>query len=268
MGYFLAALIVFACVFVVWVFARDAAKRKREAAFQAVEAEAAEAIKVMCKDTIEAFFNVAERKVSVLDEYGDENWDALANEIRRCLLKISNRLGVKEADLAAGLQAAVAEQEAAAQGREPVKNRWFILGEYLGDEFGRRHVLLVKRGRYGQDCSSMTGKEFETYVANVLKSMGFSSVRGTPATGDQGADLIAEKDGRTTIVQAKRYQRPVGNKAVQEVIAARSFYKGDEAWVVTNSTFTPSAVALAQSAGVRLVDGVELGKLGRQGTNS
>lgn len=40
-------------------------------------------------------------------------------------------------------------------------------------------------------------------------------MRGTPATGDQGADLIAKKDGRTIIVQAKCYQSTVGNKAAK-----------------------------------------------------
>jgi len=70
-------------------------------------------------------------------------------------------------------------------------------------------------------------------------------------------DLIAKKNGRTYIIQAKRYQGTVGNKAVQEVIAAVSYYNGDEGWVVTNSTFTPSAVALAQGR-VRLVDGTSL----------
>jgi Restriction endonuclease len=66
-----------------------------------------------------------------------------------------------------------------------------------------------------------------------------------PATGDQGADLIAKKNGRTIIIQAKCYQGTVGNKAVQEVISALAYYGGDEGWVVTNSFFTPSAKALA-----------------------
>ena len=49
-------------------------------------------------------------------------------------------------------------------------------------------------------------------------------------------------------VERKRDRGMVGNKAVQEVISAVSFYGGDEGWVITNSSFTPSAIALAQIA--------------------
>jgi len=45
---------------------------------------------------------------------------------------------------------------------------------------------------------------------------------------------------------------------VQEVISAVSFYGGNEGWVVTNSTFTPSAIALSQKANVKLIDGATL----------
>jgi restriction system protein len=69
----------------------------------------------------------------------------------------------------------------------------------------------------------LSGKEFETYLARLLKQNGFEDIRGTAATGDQGADLIAKKAGRTIVVQAKRYQGSVGNKAVQEVVAAVKF---------------------------------------------
>ena len=57
------------------------------------------------------------------------------------------------------------------------------------------------------------------------------------------------------------YQGTVGNKAVQEVISTLGFYGGDEGWVVTNSTFTPSAKALAHKTGIKLIDGNDLENL-------
>ncbi len=83
-------------------------------------------------------------------------------------------------------------------------------------------------------------------------------MHGTPSVGDQGADLIACKDNKTVIIQAKRYKGTVGNKAVQEVISALTYFAGDEAWVITNSSFTPSAKALARKANVRLIEGHDL----------
>jgi HJR/Mrr/RecB family endonuclease len=78
---------------------------------------------------------------------------------------------------------------------------------------------------------------------------------GTPATGDQGADLIAKNNRRTIVIQAKGHAAPVGNSAVQEAVAAISVYNADEGWVVTNSTFTRSARALAHANSIRLIDG-------------
>jgi HJR/Mrr/RecB family endonuclease len=70
-----------------------------------------------------------------------------------------------------------------------------------------------------------------------LKQNGFGNIRGTAATADQGADLIATKANRTIVIQAKRYRGAVGNKAVQEAAAAVKFYSADEGWVITSGTF-------------------------------
>jgi hypothetical protein len=42
------------------------------------------------------------------------------------------------------------------------------------------------------------------------------------------------------------------------VVAGTRYYKCSQAWVVTNSTYTPAAVALAEANDVRLIDGNEL----------
>jgi restriction system protein len=57
---------------------------------------------------------------------------------------------------------------------------------------------------------------------------------------------------------AKCYQGSVGNKAMQEVISAVTYYGGDEGWVITNSFFTPSSKALARKSKVKLIDGEHL----------
>jgi restriction system protein len=72
------------------------------------------------------------------------------------------------------------------------------------------------------------------------------------------ADLILSAKGKKIIVQAKRYKKNVGVKAVQEIASAKSHYKADECWVITNSFFTEHAKKLASSNQVRLVDRKEL----------
>lgn len=98
----------------------------------------------------------------------------------------------------------------------------------------------------------MTGVQFEEYLRILYSSAGYQ-VKTTPASGDFGADLILEKGGRRIAVQAKRYKTNVGIKAVQEIASAKTHYKANEAWVVTNSHFTKAADTLAESNGVKLV---------------
>lgn len=74
------------------------------------------------------------------------------------------------------------------------------------------------------------------------------------ASGDQGLDVMATRnDGVSVAIQTKYYNTPVGNKAVQEIIAARGYYKTDYAVVVSNSSFTKSACDLALANGVELI---------------
>jgi len=99
----------------------------------------------------------------------------------------------------------------------------------------------------------MTGTEFEKYVVVLLESRGFAA-RHVGKAGDQGVDIVAEKDAIRYAVQTKRYGEPVTNKAVQEVVTGKAIYQCIEAMVVTTSKFNPSAREAAQANRVQLVD--------------
>lgn len=107
------------------------------------------------------------------------------------------------------------------------------------------------------EVDKMSGREFEEYLQALLKARGYY-VQLTPASGDYGADLILTTKGIKIIVQAKRYKKNVGVKAVQEIASARSHYRADDCWVITNSFFTEQAKKLASSNQVRLVDRKQL----------
>lgn len=110
----------------------------------------------------------------------------------------------------------------------------------------------------GEDLAGVvSGIDYEIYCKTRLERSGWE-VRMTPASGDQGADLIATKLGKKLVVQCKYYGQPVGNKAVQEAYAAKTFQKADFAIVVTNSTYTASAQQLAQANGVMLTHHLSL----------
>lgn len=107
---------------------------------------------------------------------------------------------------------------------------------------------------------SMTPIEFEHYCADILNEYGWDA-RVTQASGDQGVDVIAHRNGITLAVQCKLYSSPVGNKAVQEVYSAKQHIGADYAVVVTNNTYTKSAIELSNTTGVILLHHSELNEL-------
>ena len=102
--------------------------------------------------------------------------------------------------------------------------------------------------------NTMTGEEFEVFVAGLFKQLGYETTL-TQTSGDYGADLILERDFLKIVVQLKRLSSsPVSLKAVQEALGAKYYYNADSAWVITNSSFTKSAIELAEKSNVRLFD--------------
>ncbi|GLS43704.1 restriction endonuclease [Methylobacterium brachythecii] len=104
------------------------------------------------------------------------------------------------------------------------------------------------------------GIAYERFCAGLLTQSGWQA-RSTQASGDQGADVIAEAAGTRLVVQCKRYGKPVGNAAVQEAAAAARHWSADMAAVVSNAGFTPAARKLAATTGVLLLHHDDLSAL-------
>jgi restriction system protein len=102
------------------------------------------------------------------------------------------------------------------------------------------------------DIDAMAGVEFEEFVAAQLRTTGWS-VTPTPASGDYGVDLIAQKGGTRMAVQCKRLTKAVGVAAVQQVVSGSLHHRCNRAVVVTNRTFTRAAQQLAATHRCRLV---------------
>lgn len=113
------------------------------------------------------------------------------------------------------------------------------------------------------DFDRMDGWEFEEYAAELLLRNGFVHVEVTRGSGDQGVDILAQKDGISYAVQCKHYVSKISNKAVQEAYAGAEFYGCEVPVVLTNSYFFPSALELGDEIGVELWDREELKRLVR-----
>jgi hypothetical protein len=128
------------------------------------------------------------------------------------------------------------------------------------DDYRRGRIGLfggtVRRGRPGgvpERFGRMGAAEFEAEISGVLRVLGYA-VRPSPLSDIHDVDLILETTGRRVAVQLKRWNAPVGDR----LFAGRIYHSTDETWLITTSRFTPKAVRVASTTGVRLVDGAEL----------
>lgn len=104
------------------------------------------------------------------------------------------------------------------------------------------------------DVDGMEGHSFEEFCANLLRKNGFINVEKTKGSGDQGVDILAEKDGIKYAIQCKCYSSDLGNKPIQEVFAGKSIYRCQVAAVMTNRFFTNGGLEAARATGVLLWD--------------
>ncbi|MDD3159987.1 MAG: restriction endonuclease [Candidatus ainarchaeum sp.] len=111
-----------------------------------------------------------------------------------------------------------------------------------------------------EDFDELNGYDFERILKELFIKMNYT-VEQTKLSNDQGADLIAIKFGEKFVIQAKRYQGKVSNKAIQEVVASKKFYGADEGIVITTNYFTKSAIQLADANKIELIDRRKLKKL-------
>lgn len=105
-----------------------------------------------------------------------------------------------------------------------------------------------------ESVDKMDGHEFEYFCADLLSKNGFSNVEVTKGSGDQGVDILAEKDGIRYAIQCKCYSSDLGNKPVQEAFAGKSIYHCQIAAVLTNRYFTQGGIEAARATGVLLWD--------------
>tara|TARA_Y100000589_G_scaffold324605_1_gene361058 strand:- start:242 stop:1549 length:1308 start_codon:yes stop_codon:yes gene_type:complete len=120
--------------------------------------------------------------------------------------------------------------------------------------------MAVEKNTERFDQIGNGGIAFEQYCKSILKNAGWV-VEDTSTTGDQGVDLIASIEDLRVCIQCKCFEKPVGNKAVQEITAGRIHWKGTHSVVVAKSGFTKSAQQLAESTNVILISPLELENL-------
>ena len=133
---------------------------------------------------------------------------------------------------------------------------FFLIRTIIHLPFAVLHLL--QRAFFGVNFDKMNGYEFEAYIASYLRHKHYKDVTVTKASRDFGVDITAKKHRTTYAIQCKLYQGKVGNSAIQEAVAGKTYYGCDEAMVITNSYYYPGAIELARVNEVTLLDGDDL----------
>src|SRR5215212_4205659 len=109
-----------------------------------------------------------------------------------------------------------------------------------------------------QAVRSMSGAEFEVFVADLFKALGHKAVV-LGGAGDQGVDVIVNRRGERVAVQCKNHKKAEGNKPVQEVYAGARHRGCVEACVIAPAGYTGGSPSSAGALASRCTTGTRYG---------
>lgn len=103
------------------------------------------------------------------------------------------------------------------------------------------------------DIDKMDGATFEHFCTDLLRVNGWTDVRVTPASGDHGIDITAEKDDIKWGFQCKRWgDTKVDAIAIGQTYKGKALYECDMVAVITTSTLTAQAEGEAKQLGIKV----------------
>tara|TARA_B100001750_G_scaffold64179_1_gene50932 strand:- start:1402 stop:2238 length:837 start_codon:yes stop_codon:yes gene_type:complete len=119
---------------------------------------------------------------------------------------------------------------------------------------------IEKQNSDSEYSDDMDPFDYEHYCASEFQKSGWEA-KATQGSSDQGVDVKATKDSIILVAQCKKFAKPVGNKAVQEVVAGMKYYEANQGVVIAPNGFTNSAEKLAEANNIKLIHHSEIKEL-------
>lgn len=140
-------------------------------------------------------------------------------------------------------------------------------GFLVRKELARRRAFHAwfHNNRGLDNLTSMTPLAFEQFVAELFTRLGYTT-RLTPRSGDEGIDILAEKDGKKYAIQVKKSAKPVGSPVIQTLCGSMVHAKVDYGICVSATRFTSEAKRFAWGKHITLLGRDELIELLQQVT--
>lgn len=131
--------------------------------------------------------------------------------------------------------------------------------QYVNYDYNSHRIIDATTGDTGVDedgridIDEMDGGTFEHFCADLLRVNGWTDVRITPASGDHGIDITAEKDDIKWGFQCKRWgDTKVDAIAIGQTYKGKALYECDMVAVITTSTLTAQAEGEAKQLGIKV----------------
>ncbi len=134
---------------------------------------------------------------------------------------------------------------------------FFALVKFVIDNKVRRsrRALLDRQSSLGS-LRKLSWGEFEQLVGEAYRRQGYRVMENSTAGADGGVDLVLIRNGKTTLVQCKRWQsNRVSVTLVREHLGVVAATGAQHGIIVCSGGFTKPAVAFAQDTGIELADG-------------
>lgn len=97
--------------------------------------------------------------------------------------------------------------------------------------------------------------EFESLIRYLLEVDGYD-LQPAVATGELANKILASKEEELLVVQPLRNEVEllVDESEIRRAVHSRSFYKADQSWIITTSSYTPEARQFAEEVDIELWD--------------
>lgn len=136
---------------------------------------------------------------------------------------------------------------------------YFIMISIENSKNEQKVLRAIVKSKIDQ-IDNLSPNQFEVWVAKFMQLQGFAA-KVTPHSGDFGVDVLASKEGFLIGIQVKKFTKPVGIKAVQEISSGMGYYCCQQGWVITSASFTTAAIKLAESLSIKLITRYDLANM-------
>jgi restriction system protein len=113
--------------------------------------------------------------------------------------------------------------------------------------------------------NQLTWQDFERQVAEVYRQRGYQVEENGGGGADGGVDLRLRRNGRTSLVQCKRWKTyKVGVQPVRELYGVMAAEYAAEAIFIISGIYTEEALRFAEGKPLELIDGAQLAQMFQQ----